>query len=277
MPTLDDRFPATEVQRVEPDANESRLHQRLAEAMERYLFELESGRPPNHSQLIADYPDIAEPLKACLSGLDVVHQVTPRLHEALRPNEDQVAMLEPSDDGLGRLGDFRLIRQIGRGGMGVVYEAQQISLRRRVALKVLPFAAVLDNRKLIRFQNEAQAAATLEHPHIVNVFYVGCERGVHFYAMRHVDGRSLAEVIGECSKEQGARGEEQGARGMEQGAGSKGQGTGRMEQGAGDKELFARYARLFISDSPLLAPCSSLLSPRPMLPPSPSPRSPPSI
>lgn len=97
----------------------------------------------------------------------------------------------------GRLGDFRLIREVGRGGMGIVFEAQQISLNRRVALKVLPFAAVLDDRQLARFKNEAQAAAGLEHPHIVNVLFVGHERGVHFYAMRYVDGLSLAEVIDE--------------------------------------------------------------------------------
>jgi hypothetical protein len=93
------------------------------------------------------------------------------------------------------LGDFRLLREIGRGGMGVVYEAEQLSLGRRVALKVLPFAAVLDPRQLRRFKSEAQAAALLKHPHIVSVYSVGCERAVHFYAMERVDGWSLAEVI----------------------------------------------------------------------------------
>src|SRR5262245_42921719 len=76
----------------------------------------------------------------------------------------------------GTLGDFRLVREIGRGGMGIVYEAEQISLKRRVALKVLPFAAVLDNRQLQRFKTEAMAAARLHHQHIVPVYQVGCER-----------------------------------------------------------------------------------------------------
>jgi serine/threonine protein kinase len=93
------------------------------------------------------------------------------------------------------LGDFRLLRQVGRGGMGVVYEAEQMSLGRRVALKVLPFAATMDPRHLHRFQNEARAAASLEHPHIVPVYGVGCERGVHYYAMKFIDGRSLADMI----------------------------------------------------------------------------------
>lgn len=93
------------------------------------------------------------------------------------------------------LGDYRLIREIGRGGMGVVYEAEQISLSRRVALKLLPFTAVLDPRQLKRFQTEAQAAAALEHPHIVNVHNVGCERGVHYYAMQYVEGHDVADLI----------------------------------------------------------------------------------
>jgi tetratricopeptide (TPR) repeat protein len=93
------------------------------------------------------------------------------------------------------LGDFRVGREVGRGGMGVVYEAEQVSLGRRVALKVLPSAAALDARQLQRFQNEARAAAQLQHPHIVPVLAVGCEAGVHYYAMQFIDGHSLAERI----------------------------------------------------------------------------------
>jgi serine/threonine protein kinase len=93
------------------------------------------------------------------------------------------------------LGDFRLLKQIGRGGMGTVYEAYQLSLRRRVALKVLPHAAALDPRQLQRFNNEARAAASLHHPNIVPVYAVGCDRGVHYYAMQHIEGQSLAALI----------------------------------------------------------------------------------
>jgi len=84
--------------------------------------------------------------------------------------------------------------------MGVVYEAEQVSLGRRVALKVLPFAAVLDARHLERFKNEAQAAARLHHNHIVPVYSVGCERGVHFYAMQYIEGQTLATVIRELRR-----------------------------------------------------------------------------
>ena len=77
----------------------------------------------------------------------------------------------------------------------MVYEARQVSLDRRVALKVLPFAAVLDQRQIERFKNEARAAEQLHHPNIVPVFDVGCQRGVHYYAMQYVEGQSLDAVI----------------------------------------------------------------------------------
>ena len=70
--------------------------------------------------------------------------------------------------------------------MGIVYEAQQISLDRPVALKVLPLAALLSETQMQRFRNEARAAAMLHHPHIVGVYTVGCERGIHYYAMELV-------------------------------------------------------------------------------------------
>src|SRR5207247_1650170 len=97
----------------------------------------------------------------------------------------------------GPLGDYRILREVGRGGMGIVYEAEQISLGQRVALKVLPFAAALDPKQLQRFKNEAQAAAHLHHQHIVPVYGVGCERGVHYYAMQYIEGRTLAATIRE--------------------------------------------------------------------------------
>src|SRR5262249_17024090 len=98
---------------------------------------------------------------------------------------------------------FRILREVGRGGMGIVYEAEQISLGRRVALKVLPFAAALDARQLQRFKNEAHAAAHLQHTNIVPVYFVGCERGVHFYAMQFVEGQTLAALIRELREEAG--------------------------------------------------------------------------
>ena len=99
------------------------------------------------------------------------------------------------------LGDFQPGREIGRGGIGVVYEARQISLGRRVAVKVLPPASLLDPRQ--RVEIEAQAAALLQHPNIVPVFAYGTERGVPYFAMQLIDGRNLAEVVAELRQRNG--------------------------------------------------------------------------
>src|SRR5436305_8662687 len=123
-----------------------------------------------------------------LPALEVLHSSAA---DNPRAAEDCAPEIEPE----GPLGDFRLVREIGRGGMGVVYEAVQISLGRRVALKVLPFAATLDARQLRRFENEARAAAQLHHSNIVPVHAVGCDRGVHYYAMQLIDGVPLSDVI----------------------------------------------------------------------------------
>src|SRR5262249_43395554 len=81
------------------------------------------------------------------------------------------------------------------GGMGIVYEARQISLSRRVALKVVPFAAALGFRSLARFKQESLAAAQLDPPPICSLYGVGVDRGVYYYAMRYIEGQSLAQLI----------------------------------------------------------------------------------
>src|SRR5262249_28458380 len=104
---------------------------------------------------------------------------------------------------LGELGDYRLVREVSRGGMGIVYEAEQTVLHRRVALKVLPLAGALDPRQLQRFHNEALMASQLHHPHIVDVYGAGCEGGVHYYAMRYIEGPTLAQLILQARKTSG--------------------------------------------------------------------------
>jgi serine/threonine protein kinase/Tfp pilus assembly protein PilF len=102
---------------------------------------------------------------------------------------------------LKRLGDFELLREIGRGGMGIVYEAQQISLKRRVALKVLPPGLGLTTQAVKRFEREAQAAAKLHHTNIVPVYATGEDQGCHYYAMELVEGQSLSRVLDDlCGK-----------------------------------------------------------------------------
>lgn len=171
----------------------------LGRVLDGYLADLEVGRIGDPNQLIAEHPSIADALRECLNGLQLVGQLTdsitpgpgdPSAEPSQSPREETFA------EGR-RLGDFELIRLIGRGGMGLVYEAAQVSLNRRVALKVMPFAAALDPRSLQRFQVEAQAAACLHHTNIVPVHSVGIERGLPFYAMQLIEGNSLAEAIQE--------------------------------------------------------------------------------
>jgi serine/threonine protein kinase/WD40 repeat protein len=167
---------------------------RVISALEEYVTALESGRRLDRQQFLASHADLAPALAQCLDGLTFVHTVAPELQQPAG---------EPLADAPAPLGDYRIVREVGRGGMGVVYEAVQLSLGRRVALKVLPFAATLDTRQLQRFKNEAHAAAQLHHTNIVPVYAVGSERGVHYYAMQFIEGQSLAEVI----RDLGRRGE----------------------------------------------------------------------
>jgi len=180
------------IQRLTPEQKD-----RLTEILDRYLSSLAGGVPAAKEALLESHPDLAGPLEAYLKGLDELHDMAAGFGGSPRSPEAE-AEAPGSDEK--RLGDFRLLREIGRGGMGVVYEARQISLGRRVALKVLPFAAVLDSRQIARFKHEAQAAAQLNHPNIVPVFAVGVERGVHYYAMQFIDGQPLDRAVAELRK-----------------------------------------------------------------------------
>jgi hypothetical protein len=172
--------------------------QSLARLVDQMVQRLAKG-PLDVEAFLAAYPAHAETLRQLLPAIHGLAMCAKGQQEP-KPG---VLPLGPAEN-TATLGDFRIVREIGRGGMGVVYEVQQISLARRVALKILPFAAVLDERQLQRFKNEALAAAQLKHPNIVSVLTVGCERGVHFYAMEYVEGQTLAAVI-EAMTVQGSR------------------------------------------------------------------------
>jgi serine/threonine protein kinase len=164
----------------------------LAELVDDLLSRLRAGESLDADQILAEHAQFASRLRDILPGLRAMCELT--TDKDVRRSE--IAGDDAANDVLaGVLGDFRILREIGRGGMGIVYEAIQTSLNRRVALKVLPLAAMLDPRHLQRFKNEAMAAASLDHPNIVEVHAVGCERGVHFYAMRYIEGQTLAAVI----------------------------------------------------------------------------------
>jgi serine/threonine protein kinase/tetratricopeptide (TPR) repeat protein len=164
-------------------------------ALQEYQALLEAGRRPDRTSFMSRFPAEAASLADAMDGLDFLYQ-------AVGSSRGSGASFAPDGRPVpSQLGDFRIVREIGRGGMGVVYEAEQISLGRRVALKVLPFAAAIDDRQLQRFKTEAQAAAHLHHTNIVPVFAVGADRGVHYYAMQFIEGRTLAHVVRELRKE----------------------------------------------------------------------------
>jgi WD40 repeat protein/serine/threonine protein kinase len=153
---------------------------------------LEAGEGVDLDAIAVEHPEHADRLRKLLPTLEAMAELG---HSDSGLFATSAASRGPAEPKTGVLGDYRILREIGRGGMGVVYEAEQVSLRRKVALKVLPFAAMLDQRQLQRFQKEARAAASLRHPNIVQVHFVGCERAVHFYAMDYIEGQTLAELI----------------------------------------------------------------------------------
>ena len=178
------RLPPTNAVSADADGELARLCEEISDRLRRQ-------EPVDLEDYVARWPAHANELRQLLPAMRMM---------AGLPAESPPTSADATDPGVianQSLGDFRIVREIGRGGMGIVYEAEQLSLRRNVALKVLPFAAVLDSRQLRRFHNEAQAAALLHHPQIVPVFGVGCERGVHYYAMQLIEGPTVAQVIRE--------------------------------------------------------------------------------
>jgi tetratricopeptide (TPR) repeat protein len=168
------------------------LESLVAQVADEFRERQKQGEQPDIEEYAARYPEAALLLRKVLASL---HLVGLSMARGTAPaNAESGAGLPPA------LGDFHLVREVGRGGMGVVYEAVQVSLKRRVALKVLPFAAVMDPRQLQRFQNEAQAAASLHHTNIVPVYAIGCACGVHFYAMQYIEGQPLSAVVTELQQ-----------------------------------------------------------------------------
>ena len=157
----------------------------LVRVLDRYLADLQAGNAPDRARLLEAHPDLAGRLEQCLAGIEFVHRA---------------ARAEDDGEGPARLGDFRIVREVGRGGMGVVYEAEQVSLGRMVALKVLRFGAVADAEAMDRFRREAETVARLHHTNIVPIFAVGEHRGVNYYAMQFIEGRSLADVAEEARR-----------------------------------------------------------------------------
>ena len=148
---------------------------KLDEILDQYLSDLQNGRACSREELLDQHPDLADELVEYLDGIEMV--------SGLGVGKDLVPQT---------LGDFEIIRPIGRGAMGVVYLAKQISLKRTVALKVLRYS-VSGKQATARFEREAELVATLQHPNIVPIYATGKHDNLHFLAMQLIDGPSLSQ------------------------------------------------------------------------------------
>jgi serine/threonine protein kinase/formylglycine-generating enzyme required for sulfatase activity len=161
------------------------------------------GEHPSLTEYTDRYPELATQIRDLFPALAMIEQFGSIAGPPTGPHPRT-----PTGDGLvpARLGEYRVVRELGRGGMGIVYEAVQESLGRHVALKVLPFPSLADANHLERFRREAQAAARLHHTNIVPVFGVGEHEGVHYFAMQLIHGQPLDGVLRELKRRRGPSG-----------------------------------------------------------------------
>ena len=169
---------------------------------EEFLERYRQGERPSLKEYIDQHPELAAEIRDVFPAMALMENI------ALA---DESLAGEPAAGGLAsspppqQLGDFRILREVGRGGMGIVYEAEQVSLGRHVALKVLSHKVLLDAAQKRRFEREARAAARLHHTNIVPVFGVGEQDGMPYYVMQFIQGLGLDEVCDELKRLQGGR------------------------------------------------------------------------
>jgi serine/threonine protein kinase/tetratricopeptide (TPR) repeat protein len=173
-------------------------HDPVGEIVEAFVERFRRGERPSVEEYARQHPEIADEVREVLG-------IAAMLEEAKQPEQDVTEPWAEVDTAevaksLEELGDYRILRELGRGGMGIVYEAEQLSLGRRVALKVLPAASALATKSLKRFQGEARAAARLHHTNIVPVYEVGQAKGIHFFTMQYLPGHGLDKIIAELGR-----------------------------------------------------------------------------
>ena len=176
------------------DSLDSPLDRLAEEFVRRYR----RGEQPSLTEYCERYPEFAEEIRELFPALVMMEKA--RSGDGVeRPGPGSAPAIGKDFRGE-RIGDFRILREVGRGGMGIVYEAIQESLDRHVALKILPASVQKNARHLLRFQREARAAARLHHTNIVPVFGVGESDGRHYYAMQFIRGLGLDEVAAEVRR-----------------------------------------------------------------------------
>ncbi len=164
---------------------------------EEFVARYRLGERPALAEYVEGYPELAEQIQALFPALLLMEKIKPPEGNLIPNPAGNRSPHRSMDSPIEQLGDFRILRELGRGGMGVVYEAIQESLGRHVALKVLPPHGRLDATQLGRFRREARAAAGLHHTNIVPVFAVGEQDGVPYYAMQFIRGQGIDSILDE--------------------------------------------------------------------------------
>ncbi|HMC64981.1 MAG TPA: WD40 repeat domain-containing serine/threonine protein kinase, partial [Gemmataceae bacterium] len=179
--------------------NNTTSHREPVEKLaEEFAARYRRGERPSLTEYTEKYPELADEIRELFPALVMMEELGPENDPATGP------FLGPGDRGVPQqLGEFHILREVGRGGMGVVYEAVQESLGRHVALKVLPFHSLIVKTHLERFRREARAAARLHHSNIVPVFGVGQHEGLHYYAMQFIQGQGVDAILRELRRLRG--------------------------------------------------------------------------
>src|ERR1022692_2437182 len=168
--------------------------QRLQHILAAYLQDVEAGKNPDREKLLAQHPDLADDLRSFLAENE-------KMRRLVAQNEVATLGPEPSPDAPAEgakvryFGDYELLEEIARGGMGVVYKARQVRLNRIVALEMILAGQLASPADVQPFHAEAEAAANLDHPNIVPIYEVGEHEGQHFFSMKLVEGGSLSGVV----------------------------------------------------------------------------------
>jgi WD40 repeat protein/serine/threonine protein kinase len=169
----------------------------FGEIADEFVEAFRQGQRPSVEEFARRYPAHADEIREMLPALALMEKAKSGNDTSGQRRQTRAAVAPAP---LQQLGDYLILREVGRGGMGVVYEAQQLSLGRHVAIKVLPPHALLDARQLGRFQREARSAAKLHHTNIVPVFGVGEQDGLHYYVMQFIPGLGLDDVLEELKR-----------------------------------------------------------------------------
>ena len=163
----------------------------LDSVVEDFTARLRQGERPGIQEYSNKHPGMSEEIEELLTSVAMIEELKTQSNsssDSLKREMKEIMRLD-------RIGDYRIVRELGRGGMGVVFEAVHESLGRRVAIKVMPNRTFDDEKYLERFRREAHAAANLHHTNIVSVFGIGQTGEHHYYVMEFVDGKSLSAIL----------------------------------------------------------------------------------